>query len=212
MKRSRAALVLLQILTFCVSSFAQGARSIARTTDSLPTVSLAKIAKVKAQISNDDLRMGDLVKLDVGLLLESKEPVYFPEKLQYGLFITDEKGSRIPLDVFAFVESLGEFGLYTDGYLIGKTYLLIGCNGPAITSMNSAWSAVDKDDPRSQFRNNVFYPPADSCLDIRAEGTYSLRVEVYNESLRRQDKESRDIPTATGSVSSNVLQFKVRAR
>ena len=75
MKRSREALVLLQILTFCVSSFAQGARPIARTTDSLQTVSLAKIAKVRAQIGNDDLRMGDLVKLDVGLLLESKEPV-----------------------------------------------------------------------------------------------------------------------------------------
>ena len=212
MKRSRAALVLLQILAFCVSCFAQGARPTARTTDSLPTVSLAKIAKAKAKINNDDLRMGDLIKLDVGLLLESKEPVYFPEKLQYRLFITDEKGSRIPLDVFSFVESLGEFGLYTNGYLIGKTYFLIGCNGPAIASMNSAWSAADKDDPRSQFRHGVFYPPADLCLDLPGAGKYSLRVEVHNESLRRQDNEPRDIPTATGSVSSNVLQFKVGSR
>lgn len=212
MKRLTLGLILLQIGACCANSFAQGLRQTAPLIDSSRTVDLAKVAKAKVQISNDDLRMGDLVKLDVGLLLESKEPVYFPEKLQYGLFIADEKGSRIPLDVFSFVESLGEFGLYTNGYLIGKTYFLIGCNGPAITSMNSAWSAADKDDPRSLFRQGIFYPPADLCLDLPGAGKYSLRVEVYNESLRRQDKESGMVPTATGSVSSNVLQFKVEPR
>lgn len=191
--------------------FGQNDNSVARSVGRPQTMALAKIGKAKIQISNNDLRIGDLVKLDVGVLLDFDKPVYFPEDLQYRLVITDEKGASVPFETTFPMDGIGQFCLFTKTYLVDKAYFVVGCKGRASVATKAAWSAVDWEDARSAFEHGVFFPESDFCVNVAGEGKFSIHVEVYNDSLRRPDAGS-DTPTAIGTISSNVLDFNVKAR
>lgn len=191
---------------------AQNVKSTSSLIKLTPTVNLEQIAKSKIQISNSEFRIGELAKLDVALLILSRESIYYPSKLSYRIAIKDGRGANTPFQVIYSDDAIGDFELFKNNYLLDTTYMLIGCDTDSMKDYEAKIGDVNKEDPQELFSHGIFSPPANICLDVSRGETYFIQIEVYNDAVRIADEASGNIPTATGRVTSNVFKFHVSSR
>ena len=165
-------------------------------------------AKVKIFVPNRSYRRGDLLKLDVGLLLTNTTKYYFPAEFRYRLPVKDSRGRAVRIKPNIHVDNKLFFEKHSNTLLTQSTYLIIGCDVPELTNFRKSFEIADLDSPESLLDKNLFGVPADGCIDIRGRGTLDVSVEAYNELVVIPEPPAYT-KTLVGSVQSPSLRIQI---
>jgi hypothetical protein len=166
---------------------------------------LGRIAQAKVFAARDRYRLDDTIVLDVGLLLTTKEPVYFPERFRFRVLIFDSRGNRIGLRNLLSVDSGMEFKSTAGGLFSGSSRLNVGCETPIMRELKREMDGFGFAHDKVAFEKNLFRTLPEGCISVLGGESLQVAVEVLNEHV----VSNATIKTAVGTVKSNIVELRI---
>jgi hypothetical protein len=169
---------------------------------------LGESARSRLAVNKQTYRLGDLIKLDIGLYFSKGGAVYFPSNFSYRLNLFDKQGRRIRVMPLLVTEERPRFENVSGTLITRSKLLIVGCKSQFVSQFLKRADEAETLDDLTVFENDLFGLPADACIDIETPLALSLRVEVFNTSLFLIDGKPKDF-TATGSLSTNPVSLQI---
>jgi hypothetical protein len=132
---------------------------------------------------------------------------YFTPAFDYRIIIKDSKGSPVIIKSIANVDAWSRYEKVANTLLIQSAYLMIGCKTRTVLNFEKSVEITEFDDPDSLFKNNLFGPPADACIDVAAAGPLEINVEVFNDYavIPENGDATKTLVGSVGGTSFRVL-------
>lgn len=172
------------------------------------TVGLQRVARAKIFLLKNHYHLDDVIKLDVGMLIDGNDEYFFPVDLNYRIKINDSTGNPIPLELIFSVDGQAIYKKVRDTLLTNSFYIFVGCKSKLLKDFEKSEVLADANDSRSLFERSIFSPPANGCLDVTAGGEITVSVEVFNDYVVVSNPGSK-IKTLVGLVRSNELRVRI---
>jgi hypothetical protein len=172
--------------------------------------SLPSFSKVKLVLDRKSYRRGDLIKLDVGLLLTNTVERYFPQEFAFRIYVKDLNGKSVGIKQVANVDrwSAKPFEKQAKTLLAQSNLMLVSCNSRSLVTYSSAFALADLDDSVELFDKNLFAMPVGTCLEINGGAVLDVIAEVYNNELV-MPHQGDSTKTLVGSVRSPSVQIRI---
>lgn len=145
-------------------------------------IDLQDVAKLKVATRKELFHIGEMINLDIALLNQSKEPVYFYAISQPKFNVKDELGNEGIVQSYIVVDLAMGLSAYTlvepDDFTDKSFELLAGCDKRAFEQVKST---VSDDSSLTIFNKNRFLNWGNACLHIKRPGTYYISAEFSND-------------------------------
>ncbi len=203
-------IALVIVLYFAFSATAQDTRP----KGEFSTVDLQDIAKVKIHVAKNSYRGEEVVKLNIGVLIDSISDVFVPEERSFKVIIHDAKGAPVKVRTI-HVSGLkmatdSAFKKTKSDYFVASESIFLGCESPVLQNESMRVQSlidIEQSKPRDAYEIGVYENLAESCIDASVGGPLTVSVEFINREINKAG--SKEAPTATGVVSSNAVKFQL---
>lgn len=169
------------------------------------------ITSAKVFLAKDAYRIGELIRVDVGVLFLPHEEVFIPNDLNFRLKIEDRAGRRIPIEIMGSSGISSAYHLATKDYIFTSWYGILGCDDIAIKEYERKFDSFRTLDPEELFRAGAVSPPASFCVNVPEEWTGDLfmTAEFINDTVVLPTHQGPTKRTVVGSVVSGKRHFAI---
>lgn len=167
-------------------------------------IDYSKVSELIALSRKKEYYSGEMISIDINLLNNSKDPVYFRDLVRFAeIYVQDSEGKIIPVDLSANIDfflSDESFTLLAGGeYAAAHISFFLGCNSEGDRSFIVKRGEL--------FEKKPFISYGRGCIKIKKDGKYKIKAYISNDIVVTKNESYK---TAAGTLESAAFEIIVK--